>query len=232
YDGDAMGRRIAFGSDPENATWRTIVGVAEDVRHFGIRVGTRPAVYFPYGQVQFGSMAVAVRSAGDLDGLVPEVRRTLARADPALAASGIRPLQELVDTALAPDRFVTFLLTVFAGAALLLAAVGIYGVISYGVTRRYREMGIRLALGADAGRVRRLVVRGGLVMAVAGIAVGLAGALALTRVLGSFLFDVTPTDPVTFAGTTALLAAVALLASWLPARRAARADPVTVLRAE
>ena len=175
-------------------------------------------------------MSVVAKVEGDPLATLPQLREAVSELDPALAATQVRPLQALVDDALAPDRFVTSLLTLFAVAALLLAAVGIYGVISYGVSHRMREMGIRLALGADGGDVWRLVVRGGLVLALGGIVLGVVGAVALTQVLDSLLFEVAPTDPWTFAGTAVLLASVALLASWLPARRAGSADPVRVLR--
>jgi len=229
--GDAVGRRIGFG-DAEEPNWRMIVGVANDIRHFGIRNGTRPALYFPYKQVSFPGMSVVLRAQGDLDALVPQVREAVSSLDPALAASQVQPLQTLVDGALAPDRFLSSLLTIFAVAAMLLAAVGIYGVISYGVTQRMREMGIRLALGADGGAVGRLVMRGGLLLAGGGIVLGVVGAMALGRVLESLLFEVDTTDPVTFLTVALLLGAVALVASWLPARRAGRVDPVRILREE
>ncbi|MEQ9397947.1 MAG: ABC transporter permease [Longimicrobiales bacterium] len=232
YGGDAVGRRLAFGSTPDGPNWRTIVGVVGDVRHFGLKTPSRPAVYFPYRQVTFAQMAVAVRTSGDPTALTPEVRRVIADLDPSLAASGIRPLRELVDQALGPDRFVTLLLGLFALTALILAAVGVYGVISYGVTRRYREMGIRLALGADGATVRRLVVRGGLGLVGSGVVLGLVGALGLTRLLQSLLFGIEATDPFTFATTTLTLTAVAMAACWIPALRASRADPVRVLREE
>jgi len=227
--GDAIGRRISFGS-PDEANWRRIVGVAGDIRHFSIRNGTRPAVYFPYKQVSFPGMSLVLRGVGDLDALVPQVRESIAVLDPSLAATQVQPLQALVDAAMAPDRFVTLLLSIFAVVAMILAAVGIYGVISYGVTRRMREMGIRLALGADGGAVRRLVVGGGFSLAAGGVALGVVGALALTRVLETLLFEVESTDPLTFLVTGLLVVSVAMLASWLPARRAGRADPVRVLR--
>jgi len=229
--GDAVGRRIAFGSG-EDPNWRTVVGVARDIRQFGIRAAERPAVYLPYRQVSFSSMALVARVDGDPAALVPDVRAAVASVDPALAATGIQPLGELVDAALAPDRFVTVLLTLFALTALLLAAVGIYGVVSYGVARRMREMGIRLALGANGGDVLALVFRGTAVMAAAGVALGVMGSLALGRILRSLLYEVEPHDPPTFAATALVLGAVALLAAWIPARRARRADPVVVLREE
>jgi predicted permease len=229
--GDGVGRRLGFG-DPERPNWRRIIGVAGDVRHFGIRNGTRPAVYLPYRQVSFAAMSVALKAGGDVSALVSTVRQAVSDLDPALAATRVEPLQSLVDRALAPDRFVTSVLAIFAVAAMLLAALGIYGVMSYGVTRRVREMGIRLALGADGRRVRFLVVRGGLFLAGGGIVVGLLGALALTRVLVSLLYEVEATDPLTFVATASLVTGVAALASWVPAWRAARTDPVNVLREE
>jgi predicted permease len=247
FGGDVIGRRIAFDDDPANARWWTIVGVASDVRHFAIRAGVAagqdptatpdaPAAYLPYAQMyrQFapGQMSVVARVAGDPLALVPELRRTVASLDPALAASRIRPVEALVDDALARDRFVTSLLAIFAGTAVLLAALGIYGVISYGVSRRMREMGIRTALGAEGAQLGRMIVGGGLRLAVVGIAVGAAGALIATRVLRGLLYDVDATDPLTFGVTAALLAAVAVFASWLPTRRIRRVDPVSVLRSE
>jgi predicted permease len=229
--GDAVGRRIGFGGASE-PNWRTIVGVVGDVRHFGIRNGTRPAVYFPYKQVSFPGMSFVLRADGDLEGLVPGVREAISGLDPALAATHVQPLRALVDVAMAPDRFVTFLLSTFAVAAMLLAAVGIYGVISYGVTWRMREMGIRLALGADGGAVRRMVVRGGLFLAGGGVLLGVLGAMALGRVMGTLLFEVESTDPLTYVAVALLVASIALVASWLPARRAGKADPVLVLREE
>jgi putative ABC transport system permease protein len=230
-EGDALGRRIAFGSSDE-PTWRTVVGIAHDVRQFGVREPARPAVYLPYRQVSFAAMFVVVRTDGDPTSLVPDMREAVSGLDPSLAASNVQPLQTYVDASLAPDRFVTSLLTLFALVALLLSAVGIYGVVSYGVTRRMREMGIRVALGAEGADVLRLVVRGALVMAGTGVALGMVGSLALGKMVAGLLYDVPPTDPVTFLATAAILGGVAVLAAWMPARRAMRADPVSVLRQE
>jgi predicted permease len=247
FGGEPIGRRIAFDGDPASARWWTIVGVASDVRHFAIRPGSgagpdptatpdAPAAYLPYAQMyrQFAptQMSIVARVAGDPLGLAPDVRRTLAEMDPRLAASRIEPVGSLVDDALARDRFVTALLSLFAVTAVLLAALGIYGVVSYGVNRRMREMGIRTALGADGSDLGRMVVAGGLRLAGVGIAVGAIAALFATGVLRSLLYDVEAWDPVTFAVTAALLAAVALFASWLPTRRVRRVDPVSVLRSE
>jgi predicted permease len=226
-----VGARIAFGSagDP---VWRTIVGVVEDTRHFGIRDGTRPAAYLPYAQVTSPGMTVVVRTAGDPEALIGATRAAVSEIDSRLAASAVAPLGDLVDQATARDRFVARLLGLFSAVAFLLAAGGLYGVVAYGVSLRMREMSIRLALGAGRSDVRRLVVAGGLGLSAAGIALGAFGALALTRVLGTLLFEVSATDPVTFVWTAAALAGVALLASWLPSHRLREAEPVAILRAE
>jgi hypothetical protein len=243
---NALGRRIAFG-DPERTGWWTVVGVARDVRHFAVREGTAagadptatsdaPAAYLPYQQTLAlfapGTMSIAARVQGDPIALVPDVRRALADLDPALAASTIQPLAALVDNALARDRFVARLLAAFAATALLLAAIGIYGVVSYGVSQRVREMGIRRALGAENAEVTLLVVRGGLRLTAVGLVLGASGSLLVTRALRGLLYEVQPTDPTTFVVTALLLGAVAVLASWLPTRRLGRLDPVSVLRAE
>jgi putative ABC transport system permease protein len=247
FGGDVIGRRISFGGDPASPTWWTIVGVAGDVSNFAIRAGDgagpdptttpdAPAAYLPYAQsfsmFAPAQMSVVARTLGDPLALAPDVRATLGRLDPGLAASRILPLEALVDDALARDRFVTVLLALFAGTAVLLAAIGIYGVVSYGVNRRMREMGIRTALGAERADLGLMVIGGGLRLAVAGIVVGIVGAWLATRVLGSLLYGVRATDPATFTATALLLWGVALLASWLPTRRLGRVDPVSVLRSE
>jgi len=229
--GNPLGARVTFGGG-DDPTWRTIVGVARDTRHFDIRDGTRPAMYFPYQQVPSTAMAVVLKTEGDPLALADAARAAVSAVDPALAASDIQPMTDLVDSALAGDRFVTSLLGIFAVIALLLAAVGLYGVVSYGVTRRMREMGIRVALGARGADVRKLVVTGGLGLTLAGVALGVVGAFALTGFLEALLYDVPVTDPATFVAMVAVLMGVALLASWLPARRAGNADPVSVLREE
>jgi putative ABC transport system permease protein len=226
-----IGQRVATGSRGE-PVWRTIVGVVADTRHFGIRDGTRPAMYFPYRQLTFPAMTIVARTDGDPTALVPDVREAVSSIDPALAASAMVPMTERVASALVTERFVTNLLSAFAILALILATVGLYGVVSYGVTRRTREMGIRLALGAGGEDVQRLVVRGGLRLTAIGVATGTVGALALTGVLEALLYDVSVTDPLTFGVMIGALALVATLASWLPARRASGADPVSILREE
>ncbi len=226
-----IGSRIAFGTTGE-PDWRTVVGVVEDTRHFDLRDGTRPAAYVPFEQAPRTAMTLLVRTAGDPAALAGSARAAVSGIDPRLAASGIQPLAAYVHAASARDRFVARLLAVFSMLAVLLAAGGLYGVISYGVSLRRREMGIRLVLGARRGELGRLVVGNGLALTLAGIALGAGAALALTRVLGALLFEVTATDPATFFATALTLTAVALLASWLPTRRLCDAEPVSVLRAE
>ena len=228
---DPVGTRVTFGG-VDDPVWRTIVGVVRDTRHFGIRDATRPAMYFPYEQVPVNAMTMVLRTDGDPLDFVADARAAVSAVDPALAASQVAPLSDLVDQALGTDRFVTSLLGLFAVVALALAAVGLYGVVSYGVTRRMREMGIRLALGARGPDVRKLVVSGGLGLTALGIGLGIAGALMLTGVLEALLYDVPVTDPLTFVSMAGVLTGVALLASWVPALRAGRANPVDVLREE
>ena len=226
-----VGRRIAFGSAGE-PVWRTIVGVSEDTRHFAIRDGERPAAYLPFAQVTSPFMTVVLRSEGDPARLAAAARAAVTEVDARLAASTIQPLTDLVEQASARERLVASLLGFFALAALVLAAGGLYGVVSYGVGLRRREMGIRLALGARRAEIRLLVVAGGLGLTVAGIALGALGSLLLTRVLDSLLYEVSATDPSTFLATALALGAVALLASWLPTQRLREAEPISVLRAE
>ena len=226
-----IGARVAFGPGAE-PDWVTVVGVAEDTRHFGIREAARPALYFPYRQVATPSMTLVMRSDEDPLAWAADARQAVSDVDEALAASAVTPLEDLIGATLSTDRFITGVLTSFALLAMLLAAVGLYGVVSYGVSRRLREMGIRLALGAGGGDVRRLVVSGGLWLTIPGIALGIAGALLLTGVLEALLYEVPVTDPGTFATVVVVLTGVALFASWIPARRAGDTDPVAVMREE
>ena len=178
------------------------------------------------------SMNVVVEASGAPLSLVPEIRRTVAEMDPTLPLAGMRSMDEVLSRARARPRFLTSLLGAFAGVALLLAAVGTYGVMSYTVAQRSREMGIRMALGAEASTVQTLVMRRGLGVAALGLGAGLLGAWWLTGLLESLLFGVAARDPLTFATVPLLLLVVAVAASWIPARRATRVDPVEVLRQE
>lgn len=227
----AVGKRINVNG-PDSPVWREIVGVAADIRNFGIREESRMAMYAPYDQLPNGFVFPVLRTELPPDSVVPLVRRGVAGIDPNLAVAQVLTMDEIVSTSIAQDRVVTMLLSFFAGAGLLLAFVGLYGVVSYGVNARRREIGIRVALGADAARVRRLVVSRSLALAGIGVLVGLAGAAGLTQFMQGLLFGVGATDLSTFAAVTLVLGLAAFVASLVPAVRATRVDPVEVLKAE
>jgi len=230
-DESPLGHRINLG-DPASPRWREIVGVAAEARYFSIRDESRDALYLPYAQAPSPQVSVVLKSSRGATALAGEIRAVVADLDPSLAVAGIQPMETLVVAALGPERFVTMLLSLFAGLALVLAVVGLYGVVSYGVNRRLREMGVRLALGAEGGDLRGLVLRQSLTMVLVGIVVGTAGGLVLTRLMRNLLFNVSSADPWTYGVVTVLLAVVAAAASAVPARRAARVDPIRVLRSE
>ncbi len=242
----ALGKRLSQNSDVGRATaesdipWQTIVGVVEDVRTVQMDQEPVPLLFFPLLQdIPDGgsdrtpnSMAWAIRTSGEPTALLPAIRQTVWAQDPNIPIADIRTMESMVRDSMARTSFSMALLVIAALVALLLGTVGIYGVISYVVTQRTREMGIRLALGAEEGLVAGMVLRQGGVLAGLGILIGLVGALGLTRLMEALLYGVSATDPLTFLAVPVVLGAVALLASWLPARRAARTDPVEALRAE
>jgi predicted permease len=228
---DPLGRRLNF-DDPAAPVWWEIVGVARDVKHFSVRDEARASLYVPFTQMRPRTQFWVVRSERDIAALTADVRNVIASVDRELAAGQIMPLGELVRGALAPERFVTMLLTLFAAVALTLAVVGLYGVVSYNVNTRLREMGVRLALGASGALVAALVVRRSLVVVGVGLLAGVVGSIGLTRLLRGLLFGVEPGDLLTHAAAVALLSGAAVAASLLPARRAASVDPSEVLREE
>jgi putative ABC transport system permease protein len=177
-------------------------------------------------------MTFVIRTRGDAEAVTPAARNVIRSLDPEQPVADVRPMESLIGTSVARARFNTLLLTIFAVVALLLAGVGIYGVMAYSVAQRTNEIGVRMALGARATDVLRLVVRRGMTLALAGVALGMAASFALTRVMETLLFNVSATDPLTFAGIPLLLAFVALLACLIPARRAAKVDPMVALRCE
>jgi putative ABC transport system permease protein len=227
--GDPLGKRIRTSLDT-SSRWMTIIGVAPNVKHASLNEPLNFELYRPFQQSVTWVTYLVIRSAIDPETLTPTIRRRVAELDPNLPLSEVHTMEQAVAGSLATRRLINALLTGFAALALLLAAIGIYGVMSLSVTGRLNEFGIRLALGAAPGDVLRLVLRQGLLLALAGLAVGLAGAAWLTRFLGTLLFGVHPVDPVTFLGVAAVLGTVAAAACYLPARRATRADPIAALR--
>ncbi len=225
---EPLGKRIGRGPD----RWREIVGVVKDVKHFGLDSDTPPSMYFPLRQVPARGMTLLVRTAGPPSSITPALRTGIWSIDRNLAIAQVSTMNELVASSITQQRFILVLLGCFAVLALVLAAVGIYGVMSYAVTQRTHEIGIRMALGARSTNVLGLVLKGGMMLAVIGAAIGVAGAFALTRLMSTLLFGVTPTDTATFIGLPVGLLAVALLACYLPARRATKVDPLTALRYE
>jgi putative ABC transport system permease protein len=231
-DQDPIGRRLKLGRPDSTNPWLTIVGVAGNVRHFGLDDELRREIFRPYSQAAWPSMTIAVKSPIEPAALVPSARRALARIDPDQPVSKIRTMEEVVAESMGGRRFPMVLLTLFSAVALVLAAVGVYGVVSHLVAQRTREMGIRIALGAQRRELVRLVVAASMRPVALGLAAGLAGALLAARLLTTLLYGVTPSDPSVLTGIAAVLGATALAACWLPARRAAGVDPIVALRDE
>jgi putative ABC transport system permease protein len=229
-----VGARIRWARGPKDK-WITIAGVVGDVKHFGLGLPEQSAVYTLYEQQDQPWkrwMYLVVRSQSDAAAMTGAVKEKIRSIDNQLPASKVNLMAEVMAESLAAQQFNMLLLGLFAMVALLLAVVGIYGVISYSVSQRTHEIGIRMALGAQTRDVLRLVLTQGLRLAVTGVALGLIAAFALTRVMESLLFGVSATDPLTFASIALLLAGVALLACFVPARRAAKTDPMVALRYE
>ena len=230
-DEDPIGKRISVAFFPEpNPT--EIIGVVEDVRYDSLVEEAEPTVYFAHSELTYPFMTLAVRADGDPLAVAPAVRREISALDADQPVSDVRSMAQVMAETVGRARFNTQLLALFAGLATLLAAVGIFGVMNYSVTLRTREIGIMLALGAQPGRVRLLVLRQGFLLTFIGVGIGLGGALALTRLLSGLLFGVEASDPATFAAIAVLLTLVSLFACYLPARRATKVDPLVALRYE
>ena len=236
-DGSPLGAHLMIDDNDQGPRPVEVVGVVGDVKHTGLDEEPAPHIYLPIHQTHEDSVIWLtsnqywlLRTEVDPLTLSGAVRRAIQAVDPEVPASSIRTMDDYLAASVAPRRFNLWLLTVFAAAALVLAATGLYGVIACGVSQRRREIGIRMALGAQPGDVLRLVIGEGMAMTLGGVAIGLAAALGLTRLMKSLLFNVSATDPLTFCLTTWLLALVALLACWIPARRAMRVDPTVALR--
>jgi putative ABC transport system permease protein len=228
----ALGMHLRLLNPDQSPDWREVVGVVADVRYSGLDDPGEAAIYTPFAQTPFLFSFPMVRTRLPARAAAESIRRALTQVDPRLASARIAPMSDLVAGSLAEPRFNMLLLSGFAFLALVLAAVGTYGVIAYGVVQRTREIGVRLALGAQPGQVVGAVVGQGLGLACVGVGLGLAGAWGATRVLTGLLFEVTPTDPATLGAGALLLTVVTAVASYLPARRAARIDPVAALRAD
>jgi putative ABC transport system permease protein len=224
-----MGTRLGQEGEPLGGT---VVGVVADIHDFGPASTVRPTMYAAHGQFPVDFVSVAVKTRGEPGELVQPLSQLVSQLDPGLPIFRVRTMERLAAEAVAQPRLYLMLLSVFAAASVLLAAIGIYGVLAHGVSQRTREIGLRLALGADRGRVLRMVVGQALALAVAGLALGLACAAGLSRLLRGLLFGVGPADLPTYFGVVAGLALVALVASVLPAVRAARVDPIAALRTE
>ncbi len=232
-DQDPVGQRLVFGDDNQKFSTREIIGVVGDVRHAGLDAEAGPEYYVPFAQATSARVTVVARTRGDDPAaLAGSLRGVVRQVDKNIPVFNVRTMSELLSESLARRRFNLMLLGSFAVVALFLASLGIYGVMSYAVTQRTHEFGIRMALGAQGADIVRMVVGQGITLALIGIGIGLGGAFLLTRIMSGLLYGVSATDPLTFAGVAIVLSAVALLASFIPARRAARVDPMVALRYE
>jgi len=229
-DGDPIGKRISF--DWDGPVTGEIVGVVGSVREMGPKEPPSPAIYRPYAQMPMTQMTMALATQRDPLTVARAATAAVREIDPDQPVADVQTLERLVDNTVAQPRIILYVLAGFAAVALLLAALGLYGIVSYSVTQRQREIGVRVALGAQRRDVLRPILREGMALTAVGLVLGVAGALAATRLMQSLLFGVDPADPLTFAGVSIFLAAIALAASYIPARRATRLDPVAALRAD
>ena len=227
---EPIGQKILVGRESPDNPWNRVIGVVGDIKWHAAEMGNGFDVYFSYRQWPLPAFHTMLRTTGDPASLIPQARRVIHEVNPDIAINEIQPMDEVISEALWQRRLWAVLFAMFAGVALSLAAIGLYGVMSYLVSQRTREIGIRVALGAQPGNVLRLIIGQGLRLVGAGVLIGLLGSLALTRVMTSLLFDMAATDPLTFAGVALLLVNVALAACFIPARRAARTDPLIALR--
>ena len=229
---DPVGQRIKLGPPTSSAPWMTVVGVTKNVRHFGLDADARREIFRPYAQASWPTMTITVKAGADPLSMAMPVRAALLKIAPEQPVSRVRTMGQVVAESAGSRRFPMLLLAVFAGVALLLAAVGVYGVVNYVVSQRMREMGIRMALGATGSQVTRLVIRRSLLPIGAGIVAGILGSVGASRLLAALLYRVQPDDPLVLVTIVVLLGTCALTASLMPARRAAAVDPLVVLREE
>jgi putative ABC transport system permease protein len=226
---DPIGKRLTVSFEE---TPREIVGIVGDVRQTSLNAETTPGVYLPFQQFPYPGMTLVIRTQTDIASITSAVRREIGAIDGNVPISEIRSMEQVISTSVSQRRFSMMLLGLFALVALLLSAVGIYGVMAYSVSERSHEIGIRIALGARSRDILKMVLGQGMILTLIGIAVGLMGALALTRLMSSLIYGVSATDPLTFAGVALALGSVALAACYIPARRATRVDPMEALRDE
>jgi predicted permease len=239
-DQDPIGRQIKWGIDGSRAPWMTVVGIVGDVKQGALGTETLPQTYEPIVQQPnapetlsfYRRVNMVTRSDRDPAAVLADLRSALQRLDPALPVSDAQTVTDIISDSVKPQRFAMTVVGLFAIVALGLAAIGIYGVLANAVSQQTHEIGVRMALGANASAVMWTVVRRALILMTAGVAIGTAGALALTRVMAGLLYEVRPTDATTFAGAALLLGILAVGASLIPAWRATRVDPLTALRAE
>jgi putative ABC transport system permease protein len=230
---DPIGKRFRQGGAEQGNPFMQVVGVVGDVKYEGLDAKVQPAFYEPFLQSPWGDMYLAVQSSTtDPVSLMPAIRQEVSLLDRDVPLAGISTMNQLLFKSVAQPRFRTLLISIFSALALLLAAIGIYGVISYSVTKRTHEIGIRMALGAQRSDVLKMIVRQGMVLTLIGLAIGLAASLIVTRFMSSLLFGVAATDPLTFIGVSLVLATIALLATIIPAHRATKVDPMEALRYE
>jgi len=226
---EALGKRIRTTGD---TTWLTIIGLAGAIHDDDAALPPRPHLYVSIPQAGGNPLSLAIRTAGDASSVIPALRRTIAQLEPSIPLDVVRSLSTVVDQTLATRRLTKILLGGFALLAIILAAVGIYGVMSLHVANRYREFGIRLAVGAEPSTLVRLDIGEGVVLAGLGVGIGILGALGATKWIQTLLFDVSAADPIVYLTLSLVLAAIAIASCIVPARRAARGDPLAVLRAD
>jgi putative ABC transport system permease protein len=225
---DPLGKRVRIHWD---SIEDEVIGVVGDVKHAGLDGQVRPMTYWPFARSPYNGMTIAVRAASGAN-VVQPIRGIVRQMDPDLVVANVRTMEEVVSRSVAQRRLTMLLLTIFAGSSLVLAAVGIYGVIAYTVTQRTQEIGIRMALGAQRSTVLRMVIGQAMRLAIVGVLTGTVMAFALTRLMAGLLFGVTPGDPTTFSVAAGVLCAVAIIASYVPGRRATRVDPAIALRTD
>ena len=227
-----IGKRISFAYNPQNRNWRTVIGVVQDEKQDGLGEPVQPEVYGTHRQNATSTLAIAVRASAPPSSVIPQIRAELRALDPSVAMFDVRTMEEVVDASVAKERFTSWLVALFAILALTIAAVGVYGVIAYSVSRRTQEIGVRVALGATRRAIAALVLRETFALLAAGLCAGLALSVLAGRAISSLLFEISPTDPVAYAAVVATVVFTGVLASYVPLRRALAVDAVTALRAE